>query len=102
MNPSAQQENCIAPTLTYVFADDLLNGAHGERSAAPGKVTILWGIAGTNERSLPFLFGPPPEGRKLLVLRPNLIHRIAVVELSVFHDIANRIRVANIFERVLL
>lgn len=30
MKHAAQQENYIAPTLTYVFADDLLNGAHGE------------------------------------------------------------------------
>jgi hypothetical protein len=28
MKPAAQQKNHVAPTLTYGFADDLLNGIH--------------------------------------------------------------------------
>ena len=55
--------------------------------------------AAANVFTSPLLL-PPPQSRQRLLLRPDLIERIALEQLAVFHHVADRARVVDVLERV--
>src|SRR5437899_2961909 len=45
---------------------------------------------------------PPPQPRHLLLPRPHFVERVALVQSAVLHHIANRVRVFDVVERILI